>query len=84
MRVLVINCGSATLKYKLFEDRNTGLELLAAAVVETTVGIVPLWGKSWRSCPRRRTSSPIEWCTAAGACPIWSGSTAGCSASCAS
>ena len=38
MRVLVINCGSATLKYKLFEDRNTGLELLAAAVVETTGG----------------------------------------------
>ena len=38
MRVLVINCGSATLKYKLFEDRNTGLELLAAAVVETTDG----------------------------------------------
>jgi acetate kinase len=38
MRVLVINCGSATLKYKLFEDRNAGLEQLAAAVVETTGG----------------------------------------------
>jgi hypothetical protein len=35
MRVLVIDCGSATLKYKLFEDRNAGRERLAAAVVET-------------------------------------------------
>jgi acetate kinase len=38
MRVLVINCGSATLKYKLFEDRHAGLELLAGSVVETTGG----------------------------------------------
>jgi acetate kinase len=38
MRVLVINCGSTTLKYKLFQDRGTELEQLAAAVVETTGG----------------------------------------------
>jgi acetate kinase len=38
MRVLVINCGSTTLKYKLFQDRETELEQLAAAVVETTGG----------------------------------------------
>jgi acetate kinase len=38
MRVLVINCGSTTLKYKLFRDGGTGLEQLAAAVVEGTGG----------------------------------------------
>ena len=38
MRVLVINCGSATLKYKLFESQGTELRLLAASVVETTGG----------------------------------------------
>lgn len=38
MRVLVVNCGSTTLKYKLFQDRGTELEQLAAAVVETTGG----------------------------------------------
>jgi acetate kinase len=38
MRVLVINCGSTTLKYKLFQDREGKLEQLAAAVVETTAG----------------------------------------------
>ena len=38
MRVLVINSGSTTLKYKLFQDRRTELEQLAAAVVETTGG----------------------------------------------
>src|SRR6266545_1282032 len=38
MRVLVINCGSTTLKYKLFQDRGSELEQLAAAVVETTGG----------------------------------------------
>jgi acetate kinase len=38
MRVLVINCGSTTLKYKLFQDREGKLEQLAAAVVETTGG----------------------------------------------
>jgi acetate kinase len=38
MRMLVVNCGSTTLKYKLFQDRGTELEQLAAAVVETTDG----------------------------------------------
>jgi len=38
MRVLVINCGSTTLKYKLFQDREGLLDQLAAAVVETTGG----------------------------------------------
>jgi acetate kinase len=38
MRVLVINCGSTTLKYKLFQERGTELEQLAGAVVETTGG----------------------------------------------
>jgi acetate kinase len=38
MRVLVINCGSTTLKYKLFQDRDSELDQLAAAVVETTDG----------------------------------------------
>ena len=38
MRVLVINCGSATLKYKLFEERGGGLEVLAAASVEIQGG----------------------------------------------
>ena len=46
MRVLVINCGSATLKYKLFEDRNTGLELSPRRWWRPRMGIVPLWGKS--------------------------------------
>jgi acetate kinase len=30
MRVLVINCGSSTLKYKLFEENDTGLVAIAA------------------------------------------------------
>jgi acetate kinase len=38
MRVLVINCGSTTLKYKLFQDRDSEFDQLAAAVVETTGG----------------------------------------------
>jgi acetate kinase len=38
MRVLVINCGSTTLKYKLFQGVKGELEPLAAAVVETTGG----------------------------------------------
>ena len=38
MRVLVINCGSTTLKYKLFQDRDSELDHLAAAVVETSGG----------------------------------------------
>ena len=38
MRVLVINCGSATLKYKLFAERGAELEVLAAATVEVEGG----------------------------------------------
>src|SRR5215211_7803790 len=38
MRVLVINCGSMTLKYKLFEDRGTELDQLAADAMETSDG----------------------------------------------
>jgi acetate kinase len=38
MRVLVINCGSTTVKYKLFRERDSELDQLAAAVVETTGG----------------------------------------------
>lgn len=38
MRVLVINCGSATLKYKLFEGNGTELTRLAAAVEDLTQG----------------------------------------------
>ncbi|MGH3851782.1 MAG: acetate/propionate family kinase, partial [Pseudonocardiaceae bacterium] len=38
MRILVINCGSATLKYKLFEERGGGLDLLAGATREIEGG----------------------------------------------
>jgi acetate kinase len=38
MRVLVINCGSATLKYKLFEQRGDELTPLAAAAEDLTQG----------------------------------------------
>src|SRR6476469_2589656 len=38
MRVLVINCGSATLKYKLFEDGGVELATLAVATVEIRGG----------------------------------------------
>jgi acetate kinase len=38
VRVLVINCGSATLKYKLFEDGAAELATLANATVEITGG----------------------------------------------
>jgi acetate kinase len=34
MRVLVINCGSATLKHKLFDQRGGGLEVVAGATEE--------------------------------------------------
>lgn len=33
MRILVINCGSTTLKYKLYDAREGGLDLLAAALI---------------------------------------------------
>jgi len=38
MRVLVINCGSATLKYKLFEQGPTELEVLATETLEIERG----------------------------------------------
>jgi acetate kinase len=38
MRVLVINCGSATLKYKLFQEREADLEVLAGASLEIESG----------------------------------------------
>jgi acetate kinase len=38
MRVLVINCGSATLKYKLFEESGAELEVLAGATLEIERG----------------------------------------------
>jgi acetate kinase len=38
LRVLVINCGSATLKYKLFKESGAELELLAAATLEIDGG----------------------------------------------
>lgn len=38
MRVLVVNCGSATLKYKLFRGGGAELELLAGATVELAGG----------------------------------------------
>jgi acetate kinase len=38
MRILVINCGSATLKYKLFEAEWAGLKSLQAGAVEVTRG----------------------------------------------
>lgn len=38
MRVLVINCGSATLKYKLFDERAAELEVLAGATAEIQDG----------------------------------------------
>jgi acetate kinase len=38
MQVLVINCGSATLKYKLFRESGAELELLAAATLEVEGG----------------------------------------------
>jgi acetate kinase len=37
MRILVINCGSATLKHKLFDERPGGLEVLAGATEEIQV-----------------------------------------------
>jgi acetate kinase len=38
IRVLVINCGSATLKYKLFKESGAELELLSAATLEIEGG----------------------------------------------
>ena len=38
MRILVMNCGSTTLKYKLYEAQERGLTLLAAAVVPMEPG----------------------------------------------
>jgi acetate kinase len=38
MRILVINCGSTTLKYQLFEISNSGLSPLVQQVVETRTG----------------------------------------------
>jgi len=38
MRILVINCGSTTLKYKLYEAQKEGLSLLAAASVTMEAG----------------------------------------------
>lgn len=34
MKILVINCGSSSVKYKLFSHKNNGLELIASGVVE--------------------------------------------------
>ena len=38
MRILVINCGSTTLKYKLYEAQEAGLRILAAALVPMKPG----------------------------------------------
>ena len=38
MRILVINCGSTTLKYKLYEAQEQDLSLLAAAMVPMKAG----------------------------------------------
>ena len=38
MRILVINCGSTTLKYKLYEAQEQDLSLLAAAMVPVKAG----------------------------------------------
>jgi acetate kinase len=38
MRILVINCGSATLKYKLFVQEQRGIQLLTGGVVEISRG----------------------------------------------
>jgi acetate kinase len=38
MRILVINCGSTTLKYKLYDAQERGLTLLAAAIVPLKPG----------------------------------------------
>jgi acetate kinase len=36
MRILVINCGSSTLKYKLYVADRSGMQLLTGRVVETS------------------------------------------------
>ena len=76
MRVLVIDCGSATLEHKLFEDRNTGLELLFAPLFFFSSGYRAAVGKSWRPCPHVIAHREVH---GGGRLPIWSGSMAGCS-----
>lgn len=34
MKILVINCGSSSVKYKLFSNKNNRLESIASGVVE--------------------------------------------------
>jgi len=57
MRVLVINCGNATLKYKLFEERGR-IEVLAGATLRLPAGTVPQSSGRWRRSRARPQSSP--------------------------
>src|SRR6476620_8360413 len=59
MRVLVINCGSATLKYKLFEDGATELATLAGATVEITGGYQAAVEEGIAALPVLREVSPL-------------------------
>jgi acetate kinase len=53
MRVLVINCGSTTLKYKLFEERGADLQVLAADDSEVTDGYQAAAERALRVLPSR-------------------------------
>jgi acetate kinase len=53
MRVLVINCGSATLKYKLFEERQDGLTVLAGATLEIGQGYAAAVQEGMAALPAR-------------------------------
>ena len=51
MRVLVFNCGSATLKYKLFEEQGLELTRLAAATEDIDEGYRPAVERALHSLP---------------------------------
>lgn len=53
MRILVINCGSATLKYKLFATAGDGMQRLAGGVVEISGGYRAAVADALRALPER-------------------------------
>jgi acetate kinase len=52
MHILVINCGSATLKYRLFRAGGTALDSIEGGVIETTAGHGEEIERMLRSLPR--------------------------------
>ncbi len=72
MRVLVINCGSTTLKYKLLGEADDGLKLLAGASQDIAVGYRNAVEKSIGMLPVAPDVSHIAWCRWRDDCPKWS------------